>query len=163
MFRYVVALSYIYTVDLLAQNRYKQLLRALQQWRDLKNCMKSGLGHEAEENIPKDGCMAIFCPACPQPGVNLPTNWKTKYSSYVCKLGLTLCDNICDYSNELIRTFIMDGNFSAEHMCYRSTDKDVALSPGMAFMSNPELYKSHLQSGAEMIQASICLSLFNHI
>ncbi|KAN0135970.1 hypothetical protein V8E53_006131 [Lactarius tabidus] len=107
------------------QNRYKQLLRALQQWRDLKNRMKSGLGHEAEENIPKDGCMAIFCPACPQPGVNLPTNWKTKYSS-----------------NELIRTFIMDGNFSAEHMHYRSTDKDVALSPGMAFMSNPELYNT---------------------
>ncbi|KAN0141876.1 hypothetical protein V8E53_000338 [Lactarius tabidus] len=88
----------------------------VQQWQDLKNCMKSGLGHEAEENIPKDGCMAIFCPACPQPGVNLPTNWKTKYSSYVCKL--------------------------AEHMCYRSTDKDVALSPGMAFMSNPELYNT---------------------
>jgi hypothetical protein len=57
----------------------------------------------------------------------------------------------------------MDGNFSAEHMRYRSTDKDVALSPRMAFMSNPELYKSHLQSGAEMIQASICSSLFNHI
>ncbi|KAN0136041.1 hypothetical protein V8E53_006202 [Lactarius tabidus] len=107
------------------QNRYKQLLRALRQWRDLKNHVKSGLGHEAEENIPKDGCMAIFCPACPQPGVNLPTNWKTKYSS-----------------NELIRTFIMDGNFSAEHMHYRSTDKDVALSPGMAFMSNPELYNT---------------------
>ncbi|KAN0138134.1 hypothetical protein V8E53_004023 [Lactarius tabidus] len=87
------------------QNRYKQLLRASQQWRDLKNHMK----------------------------INLPTNWKTKYSL----------------------TFIMDGNFSAEHMRYRSTDKDVALSPGMAVMSNPKLYKSHLQSGAEMIQASI--------
>jgi len=46
----------------------------------------------------------------------------------------------------------MDGNFSAEHMRYRTNEKDVALSPGMAFMSNPDLYKSHLQSGAEMIQ-----------
>ena len=49
----------------------------------------------------------------------------------------------------------MDGNFSAEHMQYRTTEKDMALSPGMAFMSNPDIYKSHLQSGVELTQASI--------
>jgi hypothetical protein len=48
----------------------------------------------------------------------------------------------------------MDGNFSAEHMRYRTSEKDVSLSPGMAFMANPDLYKSHLRSGAEMAQAS---------
>ena len=48
----------------------------------------------------------------------------------------------------------MDGNFSAEHMRYRTTEKDVALSPGMAFMANPDLYKAHLRSGAEIIQVS---------
>ena len=36
-------------------------------------------------------------------------------------------------------------------------EKDVASSPGMAFMSNPDVYKSHLQSGSEMCQASIKL------
>jgi hypothetical protein len=46
----------------------------------------------------------------------------------------------------------MDGNFSAEHMHYQTTEKDVLLSPGMTFMANPDLYKTHLQSGAEMIQ-----------
>ena len=102
--------------------------------------------------------MAIFCPACPQPGLNLPSDWKQKYSSYVFTLSPTFWYDIRIYSNELIRTFIMDGNFSAEHMRYRTTDKDVALSPGMAFMSNPDIYKSHLQSGAEMRQASIKLN-----
>jgi hypothetical protein len=63
---------------------------------------------------------------------------------------------MCIYinSDELIRTFIMDGNFSAEHMQYQTTDKDATLSSGMEFMSNPDIYKSHLQSGAEMIQVS---------
>ena len=42
-------------------------------------------------------------------------------------------------------------------MRYRTTEKDVASSPGMAVMSNPDVYKSHLQSGAEMRQASIKL------
>ena len=57
--------------------------------------------------------------------------------------------------NELMQTFIMDGNFSAEHMQYRTSEKDVSLSPGMAFMTNPDLYKSHLRSGAETIQVGV--------
>ena len=30
-----------------------------------------------------DGTMAIFCPACPQPNINLPKDWQTKYTPYV--------------------------------------------------------------------------------
>jgi hypothetical protein len=26
--------------------------------------------------------MAIFCPACSQPGINLPQDWKEQYMSY---------------------------------------------------------------------------------
>ena len=56
----------------------------------------------------------------------------------------------------------MDGNFSAEHMRHRSGEQDIALSPGMAFMANPELYNAHLRSGREVLQVcdmlSICIS-----
>ncbi|KAF8263675.1 hypothetical protein EI94DRAFT_1772867 [Lactarius quietus] len=74
--------------------------------------------------------MAIFCPACPQPGINLPDDWKIRYNEYGFMIFMTM--------NQLIRTFIMDGNFAAEHMRCRSEDKDVPLSPRMAFMANPE-------------------------
>ncbi|KAI9431761.1 hypothetical protein H4582DRAFT_1822014 [Lactarius indigo] len=121
------------------QNRYKQLLRASRQWRDLKGRMESGLGHQSEGESCPDGAMAIFCPACPQPGINLPKDWKTLYPP-----------------DQLIRTFIMDRNVSAEHMRHRSGDKDVALSAGMAFMANPDSYKAHLQCGKEIAQPSTC-------
>jgi hypothetical protein len=65
------------------QNLYKQLLRASRQWRDLKSWMQSGLGHRLEGDSPPDGSMAVFCPACPQPGINLPEDWKERYNSYV--------------------------------------------------------------------------------
>jgi hypothetical protein len=65
------------------QNLYKQLLRASRQWRDLKNRMQSGLGHQQETGSPPDGYMAIFCPACPQPGINLPEDWQERYNLYV--------------------------------------------------------------------------------
>ena len=61
------------------QNLYKQLLRASRQWRDLKNRIQSGLGHQLDGDSAIDGSMAIFCPACPQPGINLPENWKDRY------------------------------------------------------------------------------------
>ncbi|KAH9041917.1 hypothetical protein EDB83DRAFT_2228119 [Lactarius deliciosus] len=122
----------------LVPNMYKQLLRTSRQWRDIKSRMEQGLGHQSEDTA-LDGSLAIFCPACPQPGINLPNDWKTRYEP-----------------NELIRTFIMDGNFSAEHMRHRSGERDVALSAGMAFMANPELYKAHLQSGTEIVQPSTC-------
>ncbi|KAH9033011.1 hypothetical protein EDB85DRAFT_1864729 [Lactarius pseudohatsudake] len=131
----------------LVPNMYKQLLRTSRQWRDLKSRMEQGLGHQSEETAP-DGSMAIFCPACPQPGINLPNDWKTRYEPYVSAPDEVL--------NELIRTFIMDGNFSAEHMRHRSGERDVALSAGMAFMANPELYKAHLRSGTEIVQPSTC-------
>jgi hypothetical protein len=41
--------------------------------------MKSGVGYQAEQEQIPDGSMAIFCPACPQPGINLPDNWKEIY------------------------------------------------------------------------------------
>jgi len=66
-----------------AQNLYKQLLRASRQWRDLTNRMKSGLGHQQVEGSPSDGSMATFCPACPQPGINLPDDWQKRYKPYV--------------------------------------------------------------------------------
>ncbi|KAH9010056.1 hypothetical protein EDB85DRAFT_1902458 [Lactarius pseudohatsudake] len=115
-------------------NLYKQLLRASRQWRDLKNRIQSGLGHQNGGIPATDGSMAIFCPACPQPGINLPDDWKIR--------------------NQLIRTFIMDGNFSAEHMRCRTGETDVPLSSGMAFMANPNSYKAHLHSGQEVSQAS---------
>ncbi|KAI9443894.1 hypothetical protein H4582DRAFT_2071441 [Lactarius indigo] len=122
-------------------NLYKQLLRASRQWRDLKNRIESGLGHQHTGTSANEGSMAIFCPACPQPGINLPDDWRTRYN---------------DKLNQLIRTFIMDGNFSAEHMRCRTGDTDVPLSVGMAFMANPNSYKAHLHSGQEISQPSTC-------
>ncbi|KAN0136253.1 hypothetical protein V8E53_006113 [Lactarius tabidus] len=120
-------------------NLYKQLQQASRQWRDLQNRMQSGLGHQHGNEPFKYGSMAIFCPACPQPGINLPVDWQDRYTS-----------------NQLIRTFIMDGNFSAEHMKCRTTEAETPLSAGMAFMTDPNSYKAHLNTGKEIAQPSTC-------
>ena len=56
-------------------NRYRELMTAARQWRDLKLRQRAGLLYEPEREIPPGG-LVIFCPTCPQPGINLPHDWK---------------------------------------------------------------------------------------
>jgi hypothetical protein len=54
-------------------------------WRDLMTRINSGLGHQKKEKKDKlqPGALAIFCPACPQPGVNLPDEWEQDPKRYI--------------------------------------------------------------------------------
>jgi hypothetical protein len=46
--------------------------------------MEQGLGLQPEQAA-VDGALAIFCPACPQPRINLPDDWRARYKLYVTK------------------------------------------------------------------------------
>src|SRR5882672_11447537 len=57
------------------QNRYRELLRVSRQWRNLQALKRFGFGH-GQSRDPGPGDLALFCPACPQPGINLPEGWE---------------------------------------------------------------------------------------
>lgn len=57
----------------LVPDRYRDLMRVAREWRNLEARKRAGVLSESQE-IPEGG-LALFCPACPQPGVNLPENW----------------------------------------------------------------------------------------
>jgi hypothetical protein len=57
------------------KNRERELRRVSRQWRDLRSRKWFGFGHKADKQ--ENGGLAHFCPACPQPGINLPDDWKT--------------------------------------------------------------------------------------
>lgn len=51
-------------------------MRATCQWRDMKVWKWHGFGHDT--NLPPgEMALALFCAACPQPGVNLPEDWQS--------------------------------------------------------------------------------------
>jgi hypothetical protein len=60
-------------------NRYNEFRRATRQWRNLKLRKWFGFGHRLVS--PTKGSMALFCAACPQPGVNLPADHIGRYSA----------------------------------------------------------------------------------
>ncbi|KAF9536370.1 hypothetical protein CPC08DRAFT_652149 [Agrocybe pediades] len=58
-------------------SRYKPLLRMIMQWRHLKMLKWAGRGNDPTGvEGTKSGDLAIRCPSCPIPGVNLPANWE---------------------------------------------------------------------------------------
>jgi len=50
-------------------------MRVSRKWRYLKSKIRAGFGHNPQDPI-KPGDLALFCPACPQSGINLPSNWQ---------------------------------------------------------------------------------------
>ncbi|KAG1726660.1 hypothetical protein EDB19DRAFT_1897619 [Suillus lakei] len=66
-------------------------------WRQLKTMKWHGFGHHSDN--PHAGDLALFCPACPQPGMNI---------------SLSGDESLDDW--KYIRSFVMDGNFKAEHL-----------------------------------------------
>jgi hypothetical protein len=74
-------------------DRYWELLRISRQWRYLKYQKWHGLGHDLHSDdsdmniLAAEGSMAIFCPTCLQPGINLPDDWMTLPEKYVLHLA----------------------------------------------------------------------------
>lgn len=55
-------------------NRYAEFRRASREWRHLKKMKLHGFGHSDQH--PGIGDLALFCPACPQAGINIPDHGK---------------------------------------------------------------------------------------
>ncbi|KAI0955201.1 hypothetical protein AcW1_006851 [Taiwanofungus camphoratus] len=111
---------------------YQQFLRVTRQWSHLKDLMQHGFGYPFRQQ-PGDGDLAFFYAACPQPGVNLDSDWK-------------------EHSDQLVYTrgFMMDGNFSAEHLKMRRPKNDVEITDGTGFFVADGRYKAHLQVAKEL-------------
>ncbi|KAG1837563.1 hypothetical protein DFJ58DRAFT_846405 [Suillus subalutaceus] len=54
---------------LMVPDRYRELMRTARQWCQCKLYKWHGFAHK--DNEPMAGDLALFCPACPQPGINL--------------------------------------------------------------------------------------------
>lgn len=64
-------------------NLYHEFRRMSRLWRWMKKLKWAGYGHNKQDHLnPPVGSIAIFCPTCPQPTVNLPEDWKLDKNRY---------------------------------------------------------------------------------
>ncbi|KAF9030039.1 hypothetical protein BDZ89DRAFT_950058 [Hymenopellis radicata] len=78
----------VYRTDALGidvpKNRYQPFLRMIRQYRHVLLMMRGGKGFQLNgaSNI-KPGELALVCPACPIPDINLPENWESLPDQYL--------------------------------------------------------------------------------
>ncbi|KAG1879029.1 hypothetical protein F4604DRAFT_1880057 [Suillus subluteus] len=128
----------------LVPDRYRELMRVARQWRQLKTMKWHGFGHRSD--IPSTGELALFCPACPQPGINVLVAGDESLDD----------DDKNSPSWKYTRSFVMDGNFKAEHLHPIKPFDEVWLSDGLGFMVGKDRYKMHLAEAADMVEKSSC-------
>ncbi|KAG1740735.1 uncharacterized protein EDB91DRAFT_1081835 [Suillus paluster] len=98
------------------KDRYRELMRVSRIWWDLVNRKRFRFGHDMERS-PGPGDLALYCPACPQPGINLPTSWRYDYEEWL-----------------VMRRYVVDGNFTVQHMKMKIPEDDVSLADGKGYM-----------------------------
>jgi hypothetical protein len=58
------------------KDQYEAFLRMVREWRHLKMMKLSGRGHDPKGiDETAAGECAVLCPACPQPGKNIPADY----------------------------------------------------------------------------------------
>jgi hypothetical protein len=129
-------------------------MRVSRQWRDLTLRKEFGKGHDPDA-VPSEGGLALFCPACPQPGINTPADWQEQ-PRYVNIPLLTRLFKlaICEHSWLYRRSIVVDGNFSLEHMRMKKGEDDVFLSDGEGYMVAFTPYQKHLDGSSQTTQVS---------
>jgi hypothetical protein len=110
------------------KDRYRELIRVSRQMRKLEVSKRFG---EIYNPSSSPGSLTVFCPSCPQPGINLPLDWMA-LPSWVTR-----------------RTITVDGNFHADHIKMRRPDLDIQLTNGHGYMVEEEQYKEYLSIAKE--------------
>ncbi|KAF9030901.1 hypothetical protein BJ165DRAFT_1317943, partial [Panaeolus papilionaceus] len=127
---------------ILADDLYHLLHWMLQLDRWMKKLKWAGFGHLTQDPLkPAAGQLSNFCAACPQPGINLPADWKSDKNQIV-------------YS----RSFVADGNFKADHISAATRADETPLYDGGGMMPHSDAYKNHIEKATEtcMVSLEVC-------
>ena len=96
----------------------------------MKEIIEFGFAHNGKK--PGEGDLAYFCAGCPQPGINLPEDWKDDPEKW-----------------KYHRSYCGDGCFSQVHQEPLTEEADVWLKSGEGFLTEKNRYAEHLASAEE--------------
>ncbi|KAL1948716.1 hypothetical protein VTO73DRAFT_10522 [Trametes versicolor] len=108
------------------KDRYHAFMRIVREWRYLKSLKRAGGRHDAGGPSERElGSCAVLCPACPQPGKNLPDGWESAPEGKGLFIGI-------------------DANFRLKRKKVSSDAVDPSLNEGSSYMVKESSYKTHL-------------------
>ncbi|KAG2092145.1 uncharacterized protein F5147DRAFT_748044 [Suillus discolor] len=136
----VSAFEYYQTLERLTDNtgisvpksRYSAFMRMIREYRHILLLKRAGL---------QPGDLALHCPACPQPGINLPRGWETVDASLKFLYYLIIA---------------MDANFCLKNRTQSSDSVDPGMHTGLAYFVANKPYSAHVLKFASQKDISTC-------
>ncbi|KAJ7059918.1 hypothetical protein C8F01DRAFT_1254005 [Mycena amicta] len=127
-------------------NRYPAFLRMMREYRHVILLKRRGrFGHNGSRASDTGlGGLAIRCPVCPQPGVNLPSDWETAAPEDMCLYILFIAMDTC---------------FRLKRRMVSSERRDPALGAGWAYMVETAPYRDFLLMVTDQKEMSTCSGL----
>ncbi|KAG1798028.1 hypothetical protein EV424DRAFT_1475028 [Suillus variegatus] len=127
------------------KDRYSAFMQMVHQWRNLKQLGCGGRAHDpAGVNATAEGELAVLCPACLQPGKNLPPDWEQEPLFIKWKYVLFVA---------------IDANFRLKRKAVSSDTADPSLNAGWVYFVQEHKYKSYIADRAsEKQERSTCVS-----
>ncbi|KAF7300467.1 hypothetical protein HMN09_00930700 [Mycena chlorophos] len=114
-----------------SRDRYDEFLRMTKEWRNLQMLKRAGRGHDPNGiTATQPGECALLCPACPQPGKNLPDDWQRCAEERRFLYALFLA---------------IDANFRLRRKDVSSEKKDPGLADGLSFFCETDVYMTHVK------------------
>ncbi|KAJ7740500.1 hypothetical protein B0H14DRAFT_2407539 [Mycena olivaceomarginata] len=126
-------------------NRYHTFLRMVREYTHLLMLKRAGRGH-AKSGVmgTQQGELAVRCPCCPQPGVNLPEGWEDAPAGaqflYIFFLAIDAC-------------------FRLKRRLISSVLKDPSLGSGWAYIIETLMYRDYLLTVTDQKEMSTCSGL----
>ncbi|CAA7263853.1 unnamed protein product [Cyclocybe aegerita] len=112
---------------------YPQFLSVMRFWRVLIAQKRLGQAHGIDECLPHQpkGNLIVFCPSCPEPGLNMEENWQ----------------EMPDELKHLHQTQLTaNGNFHANRYTKNSGPDDYSLFDGLAYYPSEAEFQAYLKT-----------------
>ncbi|KAJ8503496.1 hypothetical protein ONZ45_g10817 [Pleurotus djamor] len=122
--------------------RYKEFMRMHREYSHLLALKRGGRAHDAAGiEATGSGALAVRCPACPDPLVNLPLNWQL-HKNFMHTLYIAL-----------------DACFRLKRRIISSSEKDPGLGVGWSYFVESEPFRKYLLSVTDQKEMSTCSGL----
>ncbi|KAJ7754133.1 hypothetical protein B0H14DRAFT_2405084 [Mycena olivaceomarginata] len=128
------------------KDRYKGFMRTMREWRHLAMLKRGGRGNDGDRLVAetRPGELAVVCPACPQPGVNLPADWESASGEerflYILYIAIDAC-------------------FRLKRQLVSSELKDPGLGSGWSYFTEDGPFRTFLLSVTDQKEMSTCSGL----
>ncbi|KAJ7352108.1 hypothetical protein DFH08DRAFT_956919 [Mycena albidolilacea] len=126
-------------------DRYQVFIRICRQYRHLMMLKRGGRGHDpGGAEATASGELAVRCPTCPRPGINLPEGWDraSKEDRFI-----------------YFMYFALDTCFRLKRGMVSSELKDPGLGTGWAYMLENMSYREYLLTVTDQKEMSTCSGL----